>query len=88
MRSRKNSPTESGIPNRCEGWRRHGGAFTLGPVHWEQCASQGAVILTISNGKEIKTLPACKKCWEECIENKLNIIKVTPIPDAILSQAR
>jgi hypothetical protein len=31
--------------NRCEGWRRYGGAFTLGPVHWEQCEAQGIVRL-------------------------------------------
>src|ERR1700749_4394239 len=67
------------IPNRCEGWRRRGGVFTLGPVVWEQCDQRGLVRITfIDNGKN-RTLPACARCWNECIETGLEIIKTVPI---------
>lgn len=63
----------------CEGWRRNGGAFTLGPVKWEQCAEEGIVTLEVTQGGEVSKLPACKKCWEECIERGIEILTVTPI---------
>jgi len=67
------------IKNRCEGWRRRGGAFTLGPVVWTQCDQPGIVMLTFIDDSKTRTLPACKKCWQECIDNGLTIKKVEPI---------
>jgi len=61
---------------KCQGYRRRGGAFTLGPVEWEQCDDVPEVMLTIE-GKE--PMPACKTCWKECIENNLKITKVEPL---------
>ncbi len=66
---------------RCEGWRRHGGAFSFGPVKWAQCKEDAVVLLTIKQGKEKKTtLPACKLCWNKSINHKgIKIIEVKPI---------
>lgn len=64
--------------NRCEGWRRFGGAFTLGPVRWEQCKETGTVMLKTNQGGAVTTLPACPKCWAEAVENKI-VIEATPI---------
>ena len=66
--------------NRCEGWRRHGGAFTFGPVTWEQCEEEGEVMLTVKQDDETTTLPACKTCWQECIDNeKIEVVSAVPI---------
>lgn len=67
------------MKNRCEGQRRFGGAFTLGPVEWEQCKKEGIVMMTFMDDGETKTLPACKECWSESIENGIDIIAVVPI---------
>ena len=70
------------MSTRCEGWRRYGGAFTLGPVYWVQCNEQGIVALTLRQDGKTKTLPACKTCWQECIDNKIEIVKVVPMKPA------
>jgi len=67
----------------CEGYRRHGGAFTLGPVRWEQCSNDATVMLhLIQDGKE-KTFPACPVCWNEALENgdqwKIKVLNAKPI---------
>ena len=67
-----------GLGVRCEGWRRNGGAFTLGPVTWEQCKNDAIVMLKVKQGK-IEELPACAECWEEGRENKIEILEVKPI---------
>ncbi len=36
-------------PVRCEGWRRYGGAFTLGSPRWEQCGNDATVMLEITH---------------------------------------
>jgi hypothetical protein len=64
---------------KCGGCRRYGGAFTLGPVRWVECPNPPTVMLTFIEKRKSKTLPACKACWEECIEAKVDIRKVTPI---------
>jgi hypothetical protein len=64
---------------RCEGWIRKGGAFTFGPVVWEQCDNVGVVMIRFTENNEEKTLPACMKCWQKCIETGINIIEVVPI---------
>lgn len=66
---------------RCEGWRRHGGAFTLGPVTWTQCKNQGIVTLKFQDADsgKVKTLPACRECWTECLATGVKIIEARPI---------
>jgi hypothetical protein len=65
---------------RCEGWVRHGGAFTLGPVTWEQCPNDATIMLTVVRKKGDKlppTLPACGSCWQRCIDDtNIKIVKV------------
>jgi hypothetical protein len=64
---------------RCEGWRRTGGAFTFGPVKWEQCTEDAIVNLVVTQKDKQETLPACKTCWQECIDNKIEINEAKPI---------
>lgn len=64
---------------RCEGYRRHGGVFTLGPVTWEQCDNDATVTLTVVQDGEESTLPGCVTCWNECIERGIEIKSVAPI---------
>lgn len=64
---------------RCEGWRRHGGAFSLGPVSWHQCENNATVMLTVKQNDETQTLPSCQTCWAEVIENKIEITASRPI---------
>lgn len=76
---------------RCEGWRRHGGVFTFGPVTWEQCEAKGIVALKFKDADsgKVKTLPACKKCWAECLATGVTIIEARPIaPNAPLSRPK
>ena len=65
---------------RCEGWRRYGGAFTFGPPQWVQCHEDATVLITHKTKDGEETTPGCNRCWEECIENNVEIIKVVPIP--------
>jgi hypothetical protein len=64
----------------CQGFRRYGGAFTLGPVRWEQCKEAPIVLITLISGTTGKptTMPACNTCWLECINQKVELIKVEP----------
>lgn len=66
---------------RCEGYRRYGGAFTFGPVRWEQCHREGIVMIKFVIDGQEKTLPACMECWKECIEGKLKILEVIPMEE-------
>lgn len=50
---------------RCEGWYRNGGAFTLGPVYWEQCANHATFRVRTVQDKKTNTLPCCPFCLEE-----------------------
>lgn len=63
---------------RCEGYRRYGGAFTLGPVRWVQCKNTAVVMLTVIQEEEAQ-FPACNICWKECIDKGIQIAKVTPL---------
>ncbi len=67
--------------NRCEGWIRKGGAFTLGPVEWTQCENESIVMIKFKQGDEdVTTLPACKGCWQRCIDsNDIKILSAKPI---------
>lgn len=66
---------------RCEGYRRNGGAFSLGPVTWLQCENEATVTLKIVQDEKTEEFPACKTCWNECIENsdKIEIKEVKPL---------
>ncbi len=66
---------------RCEGWTRHGGAFTLGRPEWRQCENEGTVMLTASNkGEEPTTEPMCQGCWQKCIDaDDITVIEAKPI---------
>jgi hypothetical protein len=63
----------------CSGYRRRGGAFTFGPVTWEQCPNTGMVMLTVKQEDGETTEPACAKCWQECIDTGVTIVDVKPI---------
>lgn len=63
---------------RCEGWRRHGGVFTLGPVRWTQCEKDAVVILRVKQEK-ISKQPACLGCWNEGVERGIKILSAKPI---------
>lgn len=65
---------------RCEGWRRYGGAFTLGPVKWEQCKEDAIVMLKVKQEKT-EELPACLHCWNEGKEKGITILSAEPIPE-------
>ena len=68
------------VSERCEGWRRHGGVWTFGPVKWEQCTNEAEVMLTVKQEGKKETLPACKTCWQEAIDNEgIEIISAAPI---------
>jgi len=65
---------------RCEGWRRHGGIFTLGPVEWEQCSSEAVMLLTVVQaGKITEDLPSCEACRQECQDRGIDILSTKPI---------
>ena len=64
----------------CEGFRRHGGAFTMGPVKWEQCTEKATVLLTVKQAGDTKTFPACNTCWNEAIERRIVIEQSSPLP--------
>jgi hypothetical protein len=63
----------------CEGYRRYGGAFTLGPVRWEQCDSPAEVSITVQQGSVTKTFPCCTVCWQEAINNTMTILNCVPL---------
>ena len=65
---------------RCEGWRRYGGAFTLGPPEWVQCENDAIVLLTVQQEK-VETLPSCSDCWKEGIKRGITILKVEPVEE-------
>ena len=63
---------------RCEGWRRRGGVFTLGPVKWSQCENDAIVALRVKQETE-QELPSCMKCWREAVERGIDILKSHPL---------
>ena len=69
---------------RCEGYRRRGGAFTLGPVKWEQCEEEAAVRLTVKQDNKVSQFPACMVCWNEAIATAIEIQAVVPLPVEIV----
>jgi len=69
----------SNTPIRCEGYRRYGGAFTLGPVKWEQCKENATVMITIEQDGKVSDFPACNTCGEEGRQKGLKQIAAKPI---------
>lgn len=69
--------------SQCEGWRRRGGAFTLGPVEWKQCANDVVVVLMVLQDGETQSVPACTECWHEAIERDIPISKAVPLNDEV-----
>lgn len=67
---------------RCEGWRRNGGAFTLGPVTWKQCENEAVVILEVVQDGKVESLPGCATCWQECIDSGIQINSSRPTQHA------
>jgi hypothetical protein len=65
---------------KCEGYRRKGGAFTFGPVKWEQCQDEPKVMLQIEGKAE--PLPACMECWKEVKASGATVISAEPITQA------
>lgn len=66
------------MKKQCEGWRRKGGAFSLGPVTWSQCENEATAILTVTQDGETRDFPACGTCWNECIEKGMDIKNSVP----------
>jgi len=67
---------------RCEGYTRHGGVFTFGPVRWVQCDKEAVVLLKIKQeGEDEREMPACLDCWTEAQkpEWKIQILSAKPI---------
>ncbi len=63
----------------CEGYTKPG-AFQVGaPAVWTQCTNEAIVMLSFKENKKTKALPACKKCWNDCIEHNYKITKAKPI---------
>lgn len=65
---------------RCEGWRRRGGAFTMGGLpKWTQCGNDAIVSIEATQDNKTKSWPACMICWKEAIEYGIKINEVIPI---------
>lgn len=68
---------------RCEGWTRHGGVFTFGPVTWTQCPNEAVVMLKVEQKVEgqsgVSEQPACIDCWKEAKAWPITILSATPI---------
>lgn len=52
----------------CDGWRRHGGLMTFGPVKWVQCTEEATVIIKIVQDNEETIMNACQHCLDEAKE--------------------
>jgi len=60
---------------RCEGFIRHGGAFTFGPVRWNQCEAEADVMLTVIQDGAEQNFPACFSCWKRAVDWPLIEVK-------------
>lgn len=74
------TPTPPSQQVRCDTWRRHGNAFSFGPMTWTQCPNDAVVLLTVEQeGLVVKDSPACAACWEESRERGLKQLDAKPI---------
>lgn len=64
----------------CEGYRRYGGAFCLGPVTWERCKLDATRILEVKQGgKGLSKFPVCEECLQECLRTEgIEVVSITP----------
>lgn len=60
---------------RCEGWYRHGGVFTLGPVKWVQCDQPATMTCTVRQDGETETWSVCARCHKAGIDEGLNFLE-------------
>ncbi len=63
---------------RCEGWSRNG-AFTLGPLNWEQCKNEATNLITVKQKEGISTQPACDSCLEETKNWPIEVLSIEKI---------
>jgi len=70
------------MSTRCEGYRRYGGVFSLGPVTWAQCSEEAVVMITVTQDGETKSFPACFTCWHEALETGIKVSDVRLIVEA------
>ena len=72
------------MSKQCEGWRRTGGAFSFGPVRWDQCENEAVVTITvIQEGKQEEPMPACMTCWQECESTSdITVLRAEPLAKA------
>lgn len=54
----------------CDGWRRYGGAFTIGPAKWQRCKGRPVVVMRVIQDEKPKTVNACLECWGEALDNE------------------
>lgn len=74
---------------RCEGWRRHGGVFTLGPVVWQQCENEAITRITVVQDEKKKTFPACQTCLKEATRTEaIEMLSARPIKSTIKRLAK
>ena len=74
---------------RCEGWTKHGGAFSLGRPEWRQCKNDAVIILSGTqskcngtNKRERFSMPACMDCWIKAqTTNHMKIKNAIPIKE-------
>jgi hypothetical protein len=68
------------MTKQCEGYRRHGNAFSFGPVTWKRCENNADVELVVVQDEEESTFPACIVCWDEAIGNdKIQVKDAKPL---------
>jgi hypothetical protein len=71
---------------RCEGWRRHGSAFTIGGTpRWVQCDADATVLVTMRRDGQAATqeIPACDECWAEALNTPgIVVVDAKPIHKA------
>jgi hypothetical protein len=65
---------------RCEGYRRYGGALTIGLPRWVQCENNAVVLLTVEqDGKILENLPTCLECWDEGVKLGAKPTSIQPL---------
>lgn len=67
------------MAQRCEGYKRTGGAFTFGTPVWRRCESEATVMVTAEQDGTVSSFPVCHSCWSEAVERGITIVEATPI---------
>jgi hypothetical protein len=80
MKERRPADQRDTTDVQCEGMRRYGGAFRLGPPQWVPCKNKATVKLKLKQNDEISEFAGCNTCWDECTKTKgIKVISVHPI---------